>query len=256
MKNEIFLGDCLELMKDIPDGSIDMILTDLPYGTTACKWDTIIPFDKLWEQYERIIKPNGAIVLTASQPFTSALVMSNPKIFRQSLVWVKTRPTNVFNAKKQFMKWHEDILVFYKKLPTFNPQMRTDGEFTGKKIQRNNHDRTNGVFGQTGEKKDYVHESNGGFFYPKTILEYSNVNGHKNLHPTQKPVALFEYLIKTYTNEGELVLDNTAGSGTTAIACLNTNRQFIVIEKEQKYFEIIKQRVADFTIQPKQLSVL
>lgn len=164
-------------------------------------------------------------------------------MFRQHLIWLKTRPTNVFNAKKQFMKWHEDICVFYKKLPTFHPQMRTDGQFSQAKVQRKNHDRSDGVFGKTGEKKDYVHESNGGLFYPKTVLEFSNVNGHKHFHPTQKPVALMEYLIRTYTNEGDVILDNTMGSGTTGVACKNTNRNFIGIEKEPKYFEIAKRRL-------------
>ncbi len=241
----VYLGDCLDVMQEIPDGSIDMILCDLPYGTTACKWDVIIPFEPLWEQYKRIIKDNGAIVLTASQPFTSALVMSNVKLYKQNLVYLKTRPTNVFNAKIQFMKWHEDILIFYKKPPTFNPQMRTDGQFSAKKVQRNNHDRGNGIFGKTGENKDYIHESNNGLFYPKTVLEYSNVNNHKNVHPTQKPVPLFEYLIKTYTNEGDLVLDNCMGSGTTAIACINTGRNYIGIEKDEEYFEKAKIRIKE-----------
>jgi site-specific DNA-methyltransferase (adenine-specific) len=239
----LFLGDCLEILPTLPDKSVDAIITDLPYGTTACKWDTVIPLDLLWIQYERIIKDDGAIVLTAAQPFTSVLVSSNLKMFRQHLIWLKTRPTNVFNAKKQFMKWHEDICVFYKKLPTFHPQMRTDGQFSQAKVQRKNHDRSDGVFGKTGEKKDYVHESNGGLFYPKTVLEFSNVNGHKHFHPTQKPVALMEYLIRTYTNEGDVILDNTMGSGTTGVACKNTNRNFIGIEKEPKYFEIAKRRL-------------
>ena len=135
------------------------------------------------------------------------------------------------------MKWHEDVLIFYKKLPTFNPQMRTDGQFTAAKVQRNNHDRSTGVFGKTGEKKDYVHESNGGLFYPKTVIEFSNVNNHKNIHPTQKPVELFEWLIKTYTNESELVMDNCTGSGTTAIACMNTNRNYIGFELDLGYYQ-------------------
>ena len=240
---EVWQGDCLVEMKNIPDKSVDMILCDLPYGTTACKWDTIIPFEPLWEQYKRIIKDNGAIVLTASQPFTSALVMSNPKQFKQSLVWEKTRPTNIFNAKKQFTKWHEDILVFYGKPPVFNPQMRTDGQFVGAKVQRENHDRMLGTMGRTGLKKDYVHQPNGGLFYPKSILKYAT-EMHTSKHPTQKPVALFEYLIKTYTNEGDLVLDNCAGSGTTGVACQNLNRNFILIEKEPEYVEIIKQRLS------------
>ena len=159
---------------------------------------------------------------------------------------IYTRPTNVFNAKKQFMNWTEDILVFYKKLPTFNPIMRTDGEFTGAKVQRMNTDRSAGVFFQTGEKKDYVHEGNGGLFYPKTVLEFSNVHhGEKCLHPTQKPVALLEYLIKTYTNEGNIVLDNCMGSGSTGVAALNTNRRFIGMELDTTYCDIAKKRIQD-----------
>lgn len=239
-------GDCLELMKDIPDKSIDCIICDLPYQVTACKWDVMLPFDKLWEHYERIIKDNGAIILFGREPFTSMMIMSNLKLFRQKLTWLKTRPTNVMNAKKQFMNWTEDIVIFYKKLPVFNPQMRTDGKFTSAKIQRNNTDRSKGVFGKTGEKKDYVHESNGVFFYPKSVLEFSNVNQHKNIHPTQKPVELIEYLIKTYTNEDDLILDNTAGSMTTAIASINTNRRSICIEKDDNYFNLGKIRVENY----------
>jgi DNA modification methylase len=242
-KKEILLGDCLELMKDIPNGSIDMILCDLPYGTTACKWDTIIPFDKLWEQYERIIKPNGAIVLTASQPFTSALVMSNPKIFKYDFSWDKKKLSGILNAKKQPLRRHEDILVFYKSLPTYNPQMRYDGKKTGIKYHI--------VDSENYRKTEIVNKyADDGSRYPTSIID--NINGvignskEKLPHPTQKPIALFEYLIKTYTNENDLVLDNTAGSGTTAMACLNTNRQFIVMEKEQKYYDIILKRVGDF----------
>ena len=230
-------------MKDIPDKSVDMILCDLPYGTTQCKWDTIIPFKPLWEQYERIIKDNGAIVLFGNEPFTSYLILSNLKIYRQKLTWLKTRPTNVLNAKKQFMNWTEDICIFYKKLPVFNPQMRTDGQFTGRKVQRMNTDRLKGVLIKTGEKKDYVHESNNGLFYPKTVIEFSNVNHNKNLHPTQKPVALLEYLIKTYTNEGDLILDNCMGSGSTGVAAKNLNRRFIGIEIDDTYYEIARKRI-------------
>jgi len=245
MIEHLIEGDCLELMPQLPDKCFDLILCDLPYGTTACKWDTIIPFDKLWEQYKRLIKPNGAIVLTASQPFTSALIMSNLEMFKQTLVWLKTRPTNVFNAKKMFMKWHEDICIFYKNPPAYNPTMRTDGIFSGKKVQRNNSDRSQGTLGKTGEKKDYVHEGNGGLFYPKTVIEVSNVHHNKEcLHPTQKPVALFEYLIKTYTNENALILDNCAGSGTTGEAARNTGRNFILIEKDPTYCEIIRKRLS------------
>jgi len=247
-KKEILLGDCLELMKDIPNGSIDMILCDLPYGTTACKWDTIIPFEPLWEQYERIIKPNGAIILTASQPFTTDLIMSKRTLFRYEMIWAKNMPTGAFNANKMPMKAHENVLVFYKSLPTYNPQKtkRTEKELKRfmkepiiTKIENSvygSFDRT--VLGRDAEMKN-----------PNSLLLFDVVNGRngdKQPHPTQKPVALFEYLIKTYTNECELVLDNCAGSGTTAIACLNTNRQFIVMEKEQKYYDIILKRVGDF----------
>lgn len=241
--NSIILSDCIEAMKHIESNSIDAIICDLPYQVTSCKWDILIPFEDLWNCYDRVIKDNGAIVLFGREPFTSYLIISNVKRYRQKLTWLKTRPTNVMNAKKQFMNWTEDIVIFYKSLPTFNPQMRTDGAFTGSKIQRLNTDRSKGVFGKTGEKKDYIHESNNGLFYPKTVLEFSNVNQHKNIHPTQKPVELIEYLIKTYSNEGDLILDNTAGSMTTAIAAINTNRNFICIEKDEKFFQLGIERV-------------
>jgi DNA modification methylase len=239
-KKEILLGDCLELMKDIPNGSIDMILCDLPYGTTACKWDTIIPFDKLWEQYERIIKPNGAIVLTASQPFTSALVMSNPKLFKYEWTWEKSRPSNFPLAKKQPLKYHENILVFYNKQPTYNPIM-TKGEKNHRtKICRGK----NNIIGDDGTGIGWANTSD--MKYPKSVIKIKSTDSTKNEHSTQKPIELMEYLIKTYTNEGDLVLDNTAGSGTTGISCLNTKRQFILMEKEQKYYDIILKRVGDF----------
>jgi len=237
-KKEILLGDCLELMKDIPNGSIDMILCDLPYGTTACKWDTIIPFEPLWEQYKRIIKDNGAIVLTASQPFTSALVMSNVKMFKYEWIWDKRVASNSQLAKYQPLKIHENILVFGNGI-VYKPQGLLDCN-----ILRTNDNRSKGVghIGSEKKRKEFLQTKTG---YPKSIINFKPSNINK-LHPTQKPVALFEYLIKTYTNEGDLVLDNCAGSGTTAIACLNTNRQFIVMEKEQKYYDIILKRVADF----------
>ena len=236
-KKEILLGDCLELMKDIPNGSIDMILCDLPYGTTNCKWDTIIPFDKLWEQYERIIKPNGAIVLTASQPFTSALVMSNPKIFRYEWIWEKTKASNFQLAKLNPLKFHENILVFYKKPPTYNQLTLEDCYIKsgrGTDVRQLKHCK---------DSKDYVTTKTG---YNRSIIKVANPSGKGHPHPTAKPIPLMETLIKTYTNENDLVLDNTAGSGTTAIACLNTNRQFIVMEKEQEYYDIILKRVGDF----------
>jgi site-specific DNA-methyltransferase (adenine-specific) len=253
-KDKIYNADCLELMPHIADKSVDMILCDLPYGTTACKWDIIIPFEPLWEQYHRVCKPNAPIVLFAGEPFTSLLIMSNLSEYRQKLTWLKTRPTNVFNAKKQFMNWTEDICVFYRSLPTFNPQMRTDGQFTGAKVQHCHHDRSTGTLGQTGEKAGYVHEGNGGLFYPKSVLEYSNVHhGNDCLHPTQKPVELLQYLIRTYTNEGDVVLDNAMGSGSTIVAAIKENRQYLGIEKDEHFFEIAKNRIENELQQPKSL---
>ena len=238
--NTVHQGDCLELMKDIPDGSVDLILADLPYGTTNCKWDTIIPFEPLWEQYKRAIKPNGAIVLTASQPFTSALVMSNPKMFKYEWVWQKTMAGNFFNANKEPMKKHENILVFYKKPPQYNPQMSYGKPYSEKKERK----RYYGAFAR--DKTTSIKPTiNKGTRYPSTVQLFSNGNNRNNGHPTQKPVALFEYLIKTYTNEGDLVLDNVAGSGTTGVACQNTGRNFILMEQEPDYVEIIKQRLAN-----------
>jgi site-specific DNA-methyltransferase (adenine-specific) len=238
MKIDLIRGDCLEKMKKIEDKSIDMILADLPYGTTACKWDTIIPFEPLWEQYKRIIKDNGAIVLTASQPFTSALVMSNLDMFRYELIWLKTRPSNVLNANKMFMKYHENILVFYNKLPTYNPQFENGKAYYKKDVGKR---KEGNIYGKTGEKLGKEH-FNDGYRHPLTVIKISNDN-HNSLHPTQKPVALFEYLIKTYTNEGDTVLDNVMGSGTTGIACKNLNRQFIGIELDENYFNIAKKRI-------------
>ncbi len=228
--NQLYHGDCLELMKDIDDKSIDMILCDLPYGTTACKWDVIIPFEPLWEQYNRIIKDNGAIVLTASQPFTTKLIISNIKNFKYSWIWKKSKPTGFLNAKKQPLKTFEDICVFYSKQCNYNPQGIIS---TNKLVSRTNR----GNYGEC--SKTTLQEATG---YPKNILEFPSITG---IHPTQKPVALFEYLIKTYTNEGDLVLDNCAGSGTTAIACINTNRNYILMEKEEKYCEIIRKRISE-----------
>ena len=252
--NQIIHGDCLEVMKGIPDKSVDMILCDLPYGTTACKWDTIIPFEPLWEQYERVIKDNGAIILTASQPFTSALVMSNPKIFKEELIWEKHKPSNFGASKSRHMKYHESILVFSKKRHTYNPQMiKRESERMGQ-MQKADYVFVTGKseVSNSSVGKTSAHKYNAEFKLPSSILKIPAVvnNSHeKTSHPTQKPVALFEYLIKTYTNEGEVVLDNCIGSGTTAIAALNTGRYFIGIEKEKKYFGIANERVASHTIQ-------
>jgi site-specific DNA-methyltransferase (adenine-specific) len=238
--NKIYNMDCLEGMKDIDDKSIDMILCDLPYGTTACKWDSIIPFEPLWEQYERVIKDNGAIVLTASQPFTTKLIMSKLDWFRYTWVWNKKKAGNIFLAKKQPMKIHEDIVVFSKKPHFYNPQMvKRD------KVKKSKNYGTGESFGGTREKEDKVYTYT--HTYPKSIIEFSNARQKEKVHPTQKPVALFEYLIKTYTNKGETVLDNCMGSGTTAIACINTNRKYIGIELDDKYFEIAKKRIESVT---------
>lgn len=232
MRVDLRQGDCLELMKDIPDKSIDMILCDLPYGTTRNKWDSIIDLNELWTGYERIIKDNGAIILFSQMPFTAELTHSNLKLFKYEWVWQKDNGTGFLNAKKMPLKIHENILVFYKKLPTYNPQMRTG--FKPYKCKQGRHSTNYGLYEQ-----GHITESNGER-YPIDIIEFKKDSG---LHPTQKPVALLEYLIKTYTNEGDVVLDNCMGSGSTGVACLNTNRNFIGIEKDEKYFEIAKERI-------------
>ena len=229
-------GDCLELMKDIPDKSIDAIIADLPYGTTACKWDTIIPFEPLWEQYKRIIKDNGAIVLFGSQPFTSALVMSNPKWFKYEIIWEKPNPSNPMLAKKQTLKNHENILIFYQNQCTFNPQM----EIRLEKDKRHQTEKEKGIFKHTGQKR-IIPSTDSEYKYPMSVRKFNREQ--TGYHPTQKPVPLLEYLIKTYTNEGDTVLDNTMGSGTTGVACVNTNRNFIGMELDDKYFEIAKERI-------------
>lgn len=239
MKNQIIQGDCLEVMKDIPDNSVDMVLCDLPYGTTACKWDTIIPFEPLWEQYKRIIKDNGAIVLTASQPFTSALVMSNVKMFKYSWVWNKKIAGGFMVAKYRPLQVVEDVLVFSKNKTIYFPEMRTGKLRSKKNKARINGDVTENFKGLKGNFDGGVYDQ----YYPVNLIEFSNADRKGKVHPTQKPVALFEYLIKTYTNEGDLVLDNCAGSGTTGVACKNLNRNFILIEKEPEYIDIIKKRL-------------
>ena len=238
-------------MKDIPDKSVDMILCDLPYGTTACKWDTVIPFEPLWEQYGRVIKTNGAVVLFSSQPFTSALVMSNPEWFKYEWIWEKGRASGHVHAKNKPMKAHENLLVFSggttvhatqskTRMPYF-PQMG-EGAAYSRKIKAPNVGNLNHAPSKS--NLDFVGSEsvNVGFRYPRSVIFQSHHNVG-NEHPTQKPVDLCEYLIKTYTNEGETVLDNCMGSGTTGIACLNTGRNFIGIEKDEKYFNIAKDRI-------------
>jgi len=234
---DLRLGDCLELMKDIPDGSIDMILCDLPYGITACKWDVIIPFEPLWEQYNRIIKDNGAIVLFGSEPFSSALRMSNIKRYKYDWIWDKVKPSGHLNAKKMPLKEHEIISIFSKCKCVYNPQ----GLEKMYKIQKkSNSDTTLGNgYSTFGKNNKTTIQTIGN--YPRSILTFNKPS--KTLHPTQKPVELLEYLIKTYTNEGEIVLDNCMGSGTTGVACKNLNRNFIGIELDETYFKIAKERI-------------
>jgi site-specific DNA-methyltransferase (adenine-specific) len=230
---ELMQGDCLERMKEIEGGSVDMVLTDPPYGTTACKWDSVIPLEPMWEQLKRVIKPNGAIVMTASQPFTTTLISSNMKMFKYCWVWNKKQGGNPLNAKRQPLRITEDVVVFNAK--TYNPQMRT-GKLR-KKGGINKQPETTG-------KVDINYSSYNDQYYPTTIIEIANCSKKKErVHPTQKPVALMEYLIKTYTNEGDTVLDFTMGSGTTGVACKNLNRDFIGIEMDEGYFDIASKRM-------------
>lgn len=240
MTVQLYKGDCLEVMKQIPDNSVDMILCDLPYGTTACKWDTVIPFKPLWESYERIIKENGAIVLFGQEPFSSKLRLSNDKMYRYDWIWEKERGSNVLCVKWMPFKVHENICVFYKRKPTYNPQKETR---KGKKIKPNHP--KDGKIGKiicSSNLTPIPYEDNG-YRNPRSIIKFNRDVLVSNLHPTQKPVALCEYLIKTYTNEWETVLDNCMGSGTTGVACKRLNRNFIGIELDDKYFEIAKNRI-------------
>lgn len=238
--NRTYLGDCLELIpKYIEDKSIDMIFCDLPYGTTQNKWDSVIPLDKLWSEYERVIKDNGAIVLFSAEPFTSVLINSNPKLYRYDLIWDKKLSSGSLNSKRMPLRRHEQIIVFYKKLPTYNPQMETRGKVRKKGITTETGKHTTNY----GKFKNTVSENN--TYYPTSILEFSNANRSEKVHPTQKPLSLIEYMIKTYTNEGDLILDNTCGSGTTGLGAKNLGRNYIMIEQDPKYFEIAKARVGE-----------
>ena len=229
-------GDCLELMKNIPDGSVDMVLCDLPYGTTQNKWDSVIPFDLLWCQYRRIIKDNGAICLFGQGLFTASLICSNKLMYRYDLIWQKTKAGGFLNARRMPLQAHENISVFYKKLPTYNPQMEIGKPYI-KKAVTNGDGKNYGKFDRVGEVA-----VNEGTRFPRSVIKISNDN-HKSLHPTQKPVELLEWLIYTYTNENETVLDNCMGSGSTGVACVNTNRHFIGIELDENYFNVAKQRI-------------
>jgi site-specific DNA-methyltransferase (adenine-specific) len=235
---QLFNGDCLEVMKSIQDGSVDMVLADLPYGTTACKWDTIIPFELLWQQYKRICKPNAAIVLTASQPFTSSLVMSNPVIFKHEWIWIKNAGSNFANTVREPFKEHESVLVFSFGSWTYNKQMQERSKSGKSRVKTPVKFETSSDNYREFERVDTK-------IMPELRVpsSYQKFNRERGLHPTQKPVALFEYLIKTYTNPGETVLDNVMGSGTTGVACKNLGREFIGIEKDEAYFKIAEARI-------------
>ena len=228
----LHLGDCLDVMQDIPDGSVDMVMTDPPFGTTACKWDSVIPFEPMWAQLKRITKPSGAIVLMASQPFTSALVMSNVGMFRYDLKWIKTQATGFYNANRMPLRAHEDIIVFYQSLPSYNPQKTAGEPYVQKR----------GSASEVYQGKDLsVTVNETGMRHPLSWRVFQR--DADKTHPTQKPVALMEYLIRTYTNPGETVLDFTCGSGTTGVACVNTSRKFIGIEMDADYFTVASARI-------------
>lgn len=234
---QIALGDCLDVMRSVPSASVDMILCDLPYGTTACSWDSVIPFAPLWSEYWRIAKPNAAVVLTAAQPFTSALIMSQIDRFKYNMSWIKDRPSNPALANKRPLNYTEDICIFYKSLPIYHPQME-------KRDEKNKRNNTNEKFSTESSANlgdSFNKTGMNDFIYPKNFIK---VNCQRGLHPTQKPVALFEYLIKTYTNEGDVVMDNCLGSGTTAIAAENTGRRWIGIERDPTYFGLACDRIA------------
>lgn len=229
-------GDCISLLEEVEGQSIDMILCDLPYGTTVAKWDAIIDFGVLWEQYLRIAKDDAAIVLTANQPFTSALIMSQPKLFRCEWIWNKHNASNFANAKRQPLKQHESVVVFSKKASRYYPQMVQGKPNHKQGSSTKNQSDTRVISGRSPDDLS-------GMKYPKTILDFPKHSSQVGLHPTQKPVALFEYLIRTYTAEGEVVLDNCIGSGTTAVAAINTNRRWIGMEKDETFYEIAKERI-------------
>lgn len=239
IKNGRFYNeDCFYAMKDIPDGVIDMVLADLPYGTTAAKWDSVLPLDKLWAEYYRICKINAAIVLTGMQPFTSQLIMSNVKDFKYCWIWDKVNKfTGALNAKIMPMLDYEDVSVFYRKQPTYNPQLR-EGSYITRHTTGN---RNTATVGKSEHTPDVGREVNG--LNPKRIIHFNGHSTTKSFHPTSKPIPLFEYLIKTYTNENDIVLDNTAGGGTTAIAAINTNRKWVCIDDNQKYYNTAIERI-------------
>ena len=235
-------ADCFDVFPFIEDKSIDAIICDLPYGITQCKWDSILPLDKLWKEYERVIKPNGVIILFGSQPFTTKLISSNYNLFRYELIYGKTKSSNFMQAKKQPLKTHENILVFYKKLGTYNPQMTKAVVMDKRKKEKQYFHKE----GSVSEGQKTFRKVENGLRYPTSSLLFNNSDKTKNEHPTQKPLELMEYLIKTYTNEGDMVLDNTMGSGTTNLACLKLNRKSIGIEKEKQYYDVAVRRLSSY----------
>lgn len=232
---QLYQGDCLERMKEIPDGSVDLVLTDPPYGTTACKWDSVIPLEPMWEQLKRVTKPNSAIVLFGQEPFSSILRLSNIKDYKYDWIWDKVKPGTFATAKYTPLKQHELISVFYRKSGNYNPQMVKRDKIKKSKIYTSSDSAP--IKHNDGVERTYDS------LYPKTIIVESNAAQKGKVHPTQKPVALMEYLIKTYSNEGDCVLDFCVGSGTTGVACVNTNRKFIGIEKDEGYFKIAQDRI-------------
>jgi DNA modification methylase len=234
---QLMFGDCLERMKEIPNSCLDMILCDLPYNTTKMKWDNMIPLEPLWTQYKRVIKSNGAIVLFGREPFSSKVRLSNEEMYKYDWIWEKSKATNFLFAKQMPLIAHEDIMVFYNRLPNYNPQ-KTKGKPYNKGIEK----RTKiEAVGKIGNGNLIINES--GDRNPRSVIYFRTAESEGKFHPTQKPVALLEYLIKTYTNEGELILDNCMGSGSTCVAAINTNRRFIGIEKDDNYFEIAQKRI-------------
>lgn len=256
---KLMQGDCLELMKNIPDGSVDLVLADPPYGTTQIKWDNPLDWDNTWIEIKRITKPNAATVIFSSQPFTTDLIQSNRKMFRYEIIWEKTLPSGFLNAKRMPLRTHENILVFYKNLPTYNPQKS--------KVTRSDVGRERQNSGRASQYNEFRNNEwrwvEDGTRYPTDVIKFSNWNGalfgktdRATKHPTQKPVDLLEYLIKTYSNDGETVLDFTMGSGSTGVACINTNRNFIGIELDADYFKIAEKRIADTQNKPEQISLI
>jgi len=234
--NKIYNGDCLDIMSNIPDASIDLVLCDLPYGKTKNSWDSIIPLDKLWEQYNRVCKKDNTIILFGAQPFTTTLINSNLKDFKQSLVWYKGKGTDPLTCNKRIMSSHEDIVIFRRGKVKYTPQMQSGTPY---KAPRTGGNHTNSIIG--GTNKDFSQKDNSGYRHPLSVLEYHIHCGSKR-HPNEKPVELLEFLIKSYSNEGDIILDNTAGSGGVGVAAINTNRQYVLIEKDPAYYGMCVER--------------